>query len=595
MTYHPPLLCSQHKLLLSEFSLEYPKSNWVVNPEIKLYKGGNPMKFVSQSLLLLVTLALLAPTLAQADERCPKEIVKYVKANASPYGDGTKKNPFTTLAAAALATWDVLIVLPSITALDGGITLKPGQQIIGSCDPTDFTGSTTQSIITNSSLATNNGVGVTANGDNVIKNIYFKDTFSSAINYDSSTNLIVQDCLITGHNKGNVKIPSGGPFVGLLVGGIQGQCSQSGEALIEHVIIRNNNAGPGIQDFPVNPAHRELIVCKCEFAQLNANGIASDPVGGTTTAFSSVVVRDSYFHDFVGVAGFGFVCAPQNGSVQTVLIKNSSFYNIASYNIAGNPIYDITKPGPSPELKMDIDSCSFEIGTAAAIGIFNNNSTKSKVTVTNSISNNVATFFLSLIDDNAIQRNKLCGNTVTDGTFYLAEAFHLNTSAAKPVEITEIIGNCFTGSIGIELNASLINSIPWTFLDITAEGNCFFGSGSNSILFETITSTPTPGAFNGLINAHDNTFSGFTTDIKDNGSNVSYLVGKNFWGTPTKACTSTSMCGQYQICQNGMCFGPTVSLPTTPPLFIGYIDASHPLTESIACPCNCRFPASGTP
>ncbi len=543
------------------------------------------MKFVSQSLLLLVTLALLAPTLAQADKSCPKEeVVKYVKANASPYGDGTKKNPFATLAAAALVTWDVLIVLPSLTALDGGITLKPGQQIIGSCNPTDFTGSTIQSIITNS-----NGVGVTATGDNVIKNIYFKDTKSSAINYDSSTNLIVQDCLITGHNQGNVTVPAGGPFAGLLVGGIQGQCSQSGETLIEHVIIRNNHAGPGIQDFPVTPAHRELIVCKCEFAQLNANGITSEPVGGTTTAFSSVVVRDSYFHDFVGVAGFGFLCFPHNGSVQKVLIKNSSFYNIASYNIAGNPFFDITKPGPSPELKMDIDSCSFEIGSFAAIGIFNTNSSKSKVTVTNSISNNVKTFFESQVVANGIQRTKLCSNTVTDGTFYLAEAF--NTTAAKPVEITEIIGNCFTGSIGIDLNASLSSSIPWTFLDITVEGNCFFGT-SSSTGFKTTTLI---GAFNGLIRAHENTFSGFTADIQDGGSNVSYLVSKNFWGTPTTPCTSTSMCGLYQICQNALCFGPIVLLPATPSLFTGYIDASHPLTESITCPCNCRFQTSGTP
>ncbi len=79
---------------------------------------------------------ILAPALAKSDKHCNEDIVKYVQANAAPNGNGSKKHPFSSLAAAALATWDVLIVLPSVQALEGGITLKPGQEIIGSCDPT---------------------------------------------------------------------------------------------------------------------------------------------------------------------------------------------------------------------------------------------------------------------------------------------------------------------------------------------------------------------------------------------------------------------------------------------------------------------------
>ncbi len=543
------------------------------------------MKFVSKCLVLFATLILLAPVLAKSDKHCHEEVVKFVQATASPNGNGSKKHPFATLAAAALATWDVLIVLPSTKALEGGLTLKPGQKIIGSCDPTDISLSPAQPIITTSSTSPNNGVGITATGDNVIKNLYFQNTWSSAINYDNATNLTIQDCLITGHNQGSTVITTGF-FTGALVGGIQGQCSQSGETRIEHVIIRNNHAGPGIQDLPVNPAHRELTVCKCELAQLNTTGILSDPVGSTTTVFSSVVVKDSYLHDFIGNTGIGFLCFPHNGSVQTVLIKDSAFSNINDSNIEAGPAFFTTNAGPSPELKIEIDGCSFESSTSVAITIFNNNSSQSEAIVTNSTSN-VSTFFLSQVFDNGIQQNRLCGNTVTGVTFYEAQASHSVVALPMPVEITEIIGNCFTGNIGIEL----LPLIKWTLLDITAECNCFYGSGTNSILFDTITSTPTPGAFNGLINAHDNTFSGFTTDIKDNGSNVSYLVSRNFWGTPTTTCSTTSSCLPFQTCDHGSCLGPIVVAPAPP--FTGFIDASHPLAVSIKCPRNCCFSTSG--
>ncbi len=78
------------------------------------------MKFVSKFLMLFVTLTLLAPALAKSDKHCHEEVVKYVQATASPNGNGSKKHPFSTLAAAALATWDVLIVLPSTMTLGGG-------------------------------------------------------------------------------------------------------------------------------------------------------------------------------------------------------------------------------------------------------------------------------------------------------------------------------------------------------------------------------------------------------------------------------------------------------------------------------------------
>ncbi len=554
------------------------------------------MKFVSYSFVLLTSLTIFAPALAKSVKHGHEEVVKFVQATAAPKGNGSEKHPFASLAAAALAPWDILIVLPSTMALDGGITLKSGQKIIGACDPTDISVSPAQPIITNLNGTLNNGVGVIATGNNVIKNIYFQNTYSSSINYDNATNLTIQDCLITGHNQGNVTLTHG-HFAGNLVGGIQGQCSQSGETLIDHVIIRSNTAGPGIQDLPVSPAHRQLTVCNCELAQLNDRGIISAPLGSSTsTAVSDVVVKDSHLHDFISsTTGVGFGCNPLNGSLQTVLIKNSVFNNISFFNIEGVPFHDISISGPSPELKIEIDSCLFENSTSIAIQIINDNVAKSEALATNSTSNNVAAFFGSLILDNGVQRNRLCGNTVTGGVFYLAETDtnQEQPSQAMPVEITELIGNCFSGSFGIVLDPK----IPWTpLLDITAECNCFYGTGTSSICFatDTLNLQASASPLNGFINAHENTFSGFTADIEDSGSSISYLLSKNFWGQPTTSCAATSPCLPYQTCEKGACLGPIVILPTTPPLFAGYIDASHPLAASIACPRNCCFSTSGT-
>jgi hypothetical protein len=60
----------------------------------------------------------------------------YVSAAASSGGDGSASQPFNSLAAAqsASAAGDTIVVLPSPSStrpLDGGITLKPGQRLVG--------------------------------------------------------------------------------------------------------------------------------------------------------------------------------------------------------------------------------------------------------------------------------------------------------------------------------------------------------------------------------------------------------------------------------------------------------------------------------
>ena len=75
------------------------------------------------------------PALAAEDRRARPQ-TWHVSATAAPDGDGTRRRPFASLAAAELVSRprDTIVVLPSpreVPPLDGGIALKPRQRLIG--------------------------------------------------------------------------------------------------------------------------------------------------------------------------------------------------------------------------------------------------------------------------------------------------------------------------------------------------------------------------------------------------------------------------------------------------------------------------------
>ncbi len=78
--------------------------------------------------LLAAAACTAGPAVAQSDSA-----TWYVDAAAAPGGDGTAGAPFATLAQvqAAARDGDTIMVVPAAAALDGGITLKPGQRLIG--------------------------------------------------------------------------------------------------------------------------------------------------------------------------------------------------------------------------------------------------------------------------------------------------------------------------------------------------------------------------------------------------------------------------------------------------------------------------------
>ncbi len=578
------------------------------------------MKFLSTLLGVFVTLMML--TSAFATSEYSHEVVKYVQGGARPGGNGSKKRPFSSLADAEQHNWDVLFVLSSPFDLDGGITLKPGQKLIGEEDPTGIAVSPTQPTIINTGT-TNGGNGVVVTGDATIKNIFFNNTNKNGIDTTQAENLTVQNVRITGFNQNPVLFSSFG------IGGFE---QKSGVTRLENVII-SNPSGKGFsgifESLSANGIHRKFLICNCEFTQLH-EGIFIQVANPDTT--STLKIENSYFHDFFanGIGIFGLLF---NNSQQTMLLKNSTFYNVG----VGNGATIFVEPQQTSQLELKIDSSSFEeilipnTAQGVIVDSFNNSSTTISVehsTFTNmpaiepasfdassikmevedstfnntpfaiepasfdassidtlvkcSIGNNVTNFFTPLLFAGQ-QTNKLCGNTVSGGTFYTT-----NTGSSSAVELSTLEGNVFSGSIGF-LVESPPAGVAWKLLEINAEHNCFNGgNAAGSIGFDV--QSGNHGSI--AIRAHENSFAGFVSDITDGGSSASYLVSKNFWGTPTKTCTSTSMCGQYQLCENNLCLGPTTNL--TIPGFTGFIDASKPLSTSINCPSSCSPSQSGT-
>ena len=591
------------------------------------------MKFLGKAFGVLVTLMMLTSAFAKSEKCHDKDgIVKFVQGGASAGGNGSKKHPFATLADAQNATWDTLIVLSSAVTLDGGITLTHGQKLIGEEDPTCLRVSPTQPTISNTTTA-NSSDGVVAIGDVTIKNIFFTNTNGNAIGTDLAENLTVENVRIINFNQ-NASLSSSG---------IGGNAQSSGETWIKNVII-SNPSGRGfagiLESLSANSIHRKLSVCNCELSQLN-QGIFIQLQNADAT--STVDIENSYLHDFLAPTSTqGGILSNLNATdnQQTMRVKNSTFYHLGGSTSLGNEILAVATH--NSQLKLQVDSCSFnEIASSSGsfgnvngvtaqshttasftatierssftninIAIqpqnFGNSTSFAQVkcatfntvnvavqpqtfsaasiidtTVEKSQGTNVGTFFQPQFFTGGQQKNVLCGNTDTGMTFY-------NTNIQSGTTGTEqilIVGNTFNGLQAIQAQSPPTATVTatWHLLNITAKHNCFNGgnaSGSTALLFQA------RNLGNIVVDAHENSFSEFNTDIRDGGTSTDYLVSRNFWGIPTVSCTATSMCGTYQTCKEGLCFGPTVSLPTTPPLFTGFIDPSNPLEKSIKCPCN---------
>ena len=109
--------------------------------------------------------------------------VFYVSPVAAPDGDGSRQAPFRTLAAAqaASAAGDTIHLLHSDQVLDGAITLKPGQKLLGlASDGTPATDPVERVRLT-STAELPEGTVVTLGGDNEIAGVHFEEMVGHAI------------------------------------------------------------------------------------------------------------------------------------------------------------------------------------------------------------------------------------------------------------------------------------------------------------------------------------------------------------------------------------------------------------------------------
>lgn len=573
-------------------------------------------------MLSFVSFFLLAFTMLQghsSSSSCHHEktgkVVKYVQGGACDSGNGSKKHPYATLAEAqADTTWDVLIVLPSPTALDGGITLRSGTKLIGGGeDPTAIALAPNMPIITNSSDAANGGNGVVVIGDAIIERIYFQDTWASAINYDQGRNLFVKEVLVTGHNQGEVTTPTA-EGVEIEVAGINGQTIVNGKTVLKKIIIRNNHTGSGILDASSDGAQRELLINKCEIAELTTVltspnvgheliGIGAFPFGVGTNL--KVNIQNASLHDFKAqvssVVYDGLKCASRNGGSLKGLINNCSFYHIGDPLLSGafHIHAQSTSTGGHEDpstLKLAVESCRFEepqentLIQNTAVQLDTENS-KTKLSVKNSTVINVFDNFVTFLDGNGTQKVELIGNTGSGfEVFYAALTQASSNPVSNPQKITQVLikDNTFRGGDNFGAIAVLPNldgnSTPWDSLQILAKGNCFDGQGSGFaglIGFDF----GSGGAGNATITAHKNSIVGFTFDIADFNANVNYFAQRNWWG-PGNSCAAGADCASTQICSNGFCTGPDNVLN----LGTGIVDVSDPLDKSIECLQKCFFP-----
>lgn len=128
-------------------------------------------------ILVILSLVLFAATASEAADW-------YVKAGAPHPGDGSKNRPFTSLdqVEAASAAGDTIYIIQSQGALDGGIQLKDGQQLIGlGPKVTGANPSSARAKLTNTSNARYDGDAIRLARNNVVENIHIDNSFRSAI------------------------------------------------------------------------------------------------------------------------------------------------------------------------------------------------------------------------------------------------------------------------------------------------------------------------------------------------------------------------------------------------------------------------------
>jgi len=501
-------------------------------------------------------------------------LIVYVKAGFL-MGNGTSDRPYGTLALAqADFAWKTLVIYYSNLPLDGGITLKDGQRIVGK--------GIYKPVIMNSSLRTNGGVGITVESGTVcIQNLQIDSTQSSAINYNNADDIYLKDLLITQSNLAMSIVPIGNSFSttgnflfnNVEVGAIHGQNSNNGTTKLVRVEIRNNFTGPGLYDSPFNSAHRELIVLDSDFSRLHtvfsttsanlfvaAAGIVAEAYEPGTR--HHVTIKNNYVHDFLpntdplGQA-HGVRVAAINGAKGHYEIKDNRFERIFSavigtgagltpdiYGLAVTFISDVgtflseTEATISCNKITEINSSNIQGNYNGAIGIvwdtFNGTS---KTTIRkNTFTGNVITILnqMGAISNNVTITKKNVATSI--GPFYnlLSVTSFSSDETRDKIALNHkaiLCDNSFNGATSTLGAITTIAGVAFNTCTIELRKNCLNGqtltSANGFAAFETLGVAPS----NVVYIAHYNNILNYTYGVFDS-ANASYFLENNYWGNP---------------------------------------------------------------
>lgn len=488
----------------------------------------------------------------------------YVKAGFIG-GSGTKDRPFGSLSQVQNnRNWKTVVIYYSSLPLDGGISLRDGQRIVGK--------GLDKPIITNSkNSTTNNGYGIIVeNGSVCIKNIHVDSTQNSGINYDAAINITLTDVEVTNANQASLIVPIGNNFN--LTGSnnaetasIQGQNSNDGVTRLVRVTVTDNFTGPGLYDAPYGGAKRWLYVLDSEFARLKTVLAPSAPVFmvGVTAILASafeagtkhyVTLKGNHIHDFAlspnsafayginvgsfnGAKGYynikknniyGLITATNgvgnasyiNGTTATLLTDTGSEYSKSTAKISNNILTHV----PFPAVYYDGDGVEWST--------FNG---ESKVTIKKNLLQNFFNDVQTIHGAKANTEVNIIENFATAGN-----SFYTFSTAIFPPEPTDqvflnnkvsINNNQFNGG---NAAGAISTSGQFNRCIVEMKANCFDGTYHGNTGTAIITSSP-PGPSGVQFIGHYNNFTNYALDINDLGGNSTYYLQKNWWGSTSGA------------------------------------------------------------
>src|SRR5271170_3549396 len=408
--------------------------------------------------------------------------VWFVKAAAAANGNGSIVRPFNSLGAAQNASkpGDQIIVLASSAStppLDGGITLKTGQSLVGANSLSLFAGANDPAPrITNSGATQNGGNAVVLANNSVVSNLVIQNSWTNgvlgtdvtaeldgnvfeflqqgvfgdsffntveAIGTQTSDNSILT--LNANYNfednLGNGTIAEGADAEGFLIN-LGGASVQN--VNVNHHIYRNteNLGGPSSNGF--------------EVAEMQTGGATANVVI-TNSAFSGSP-SDILQFNFLGANG------TINASVSNSVIQNSTGVGFTPVVEVGNngTCLEAYNGGLNSRLSINVNNSKLANCVAQGIGIFN-------LYAAPSIKLDVER---SLIEGNAFSNLILQNSAPLDDLEVKVENSSLIGSPGSGIEFDQLPGGLTTTS-NIDLGGGALGSVG---------NNSILGNGEDAVL-----------------------------------------------------------------------------------------------------------------